>query len=708
MAYISSSEDDLPDIEVIIQKHKQKSVAKELDGDKENAPTQSSLLQSIHTSFDESIGKTPATARRRRKLGQVQPVGNSLLKPWRREPEAEKETGTGRTPAPRQPSWARSSMRESGTPSTGDLFDHLPVKAKHFEPGHVPGATKFDSPPAERKRTKRLMSRGEMKALQLGIGHKETGKGLFATSSESEQATTDSRGKLGIRISDGDKSFDLDLSGDSDSDLDVKPQRRPQTPTGPRRMQRRILSSSRDPIKKPPTWTKSIQDDPVKSTKKRREKQNAPKEPTAAEAKAPPKGNLEDVFEKLKIFDEESRPETTAAKDDKKPILEPTTPRKTLAPSPVKTKVPTSPWKPEQKEFWDPAVNFEWIDQHSPAKGATQTVDLTGPDGQAQLTRKYGTSPEKKQAKKAFDAIKHDLARSFLQELDAVVTNGQLGQLTESTGGLRVVWSNTLLTTAGRAQWKCTTTTPKPAASSSSSSSATTAKATSEHHAYIELATKVLSNEADLLNTVAHEFCHLAVFILHGKPKLAHGAEFKMYGLRVMNAASARGALQTPRGHGVDINVTTRHSYKIEYPFIWRCQDCAAEVCRHSRSVDPARQRCGKCQGGVLVQVKPVPRGGRQDKADAANDDGASKDGPAATAQKTKKKSAYQEFMACEMKALSLSHKGLPFKEKMALVSARWSEHQKTAKEEPAGGADAGVISLPIRTLAAPVDGDGK
>lgn len=419
------------------------------------------------------------------------------------------------------------------------------------------------------------------------------------------------------------------------------------------------------------------------------------------------------AYRQLCSFNEESDPEEPAARGTKAPILEPSTPKKNLAASPGKpARIPDSPWKPEHKEFWDPEVNFAWIDEHSPPKKAPKKLpDLAAPDSREELKRRYGTSPEKKQAKKAFDAVKEDLARDFLRELDEVITDGRLEALTESTGGLRLVWSNTLLTTAGRAHWKCKTTTTtlkQPSSSSSASSSAAITKTATQHYASIELATKVLSNESDLLNTVAHEFCHLAVFLLHGKPKLAHGAEFKTYGRRVMSAASrspsssssAKNGLKTPGDRGVEINVTTRHSYEIEYRFVWRCADCAAEVCRHSRSVDPTRQRCGRCKG-ILVQVKPVPRGSGtsnsnsnikgNDKGDAGNEGsglGGGKDSTGAVKGKgagalkpEKKKTAYQEFTSREMKALSISHKGLSFKEKMAMVSARWSEHQKKQKE---------------------------
>ncbi|TGJ79314.1 hypothetical protein E0Z10_g9457, partial [Xylaria hypoxylon] len=486
----------------------------------------------------------------------------------------------------KQPSCTRTEREETSAASAGELIDHLPVKTRRAESRVISGGTAFDSPPKEQKRTRRLISRGAKKALDLKIFQKH--KDSLASSDESESDVQD-YAKDDILLSSEDEESDFILRGDSDSDdLSMPSPQRSQSPSGPRRMQRRVLSSS-----KKPAWTKPIQDEPTASPKKRSEKQNIPKEPTKRKPKVAPKENLEDVFEKLKISFDDSEPEEPAARTTKTPMLDPVTPKKNVTASPGKVpRIPMSPWKPEHKEFWDPEVNFAWIDKHSPPKKSTKKVpDLAAPDNKEELKRRYGTSPEKKQAKKVFDAVKEDLARDFLLELDEVITNGRLAELTEATGGLRIVWSNTLLTTAGRAHWKCkttTTTSKQPSASSTSITTKMMTTTTMQHSASIELATKVLSNESDLLNTVAHEFCHLAVFLLHGKPKLAHGAEFKAYGDSVGRAAAANNKdvlLKTPRARGVKINVTTRHSYEIEYAFIWRCADCGGEVQRHSRSV---------------------------------------------------------------------------------------------------------------------------
>ena len=243
--------------------------------------------------------------------------------------------------------------------------------------------------------------------------------------------------------------------------------------------------------------------------------------------------------------------------DDDDDGEDPATPRrtgKTLPPSPHKTpRIPLSPWKPDNKEFWDPEVNFAWIDEHSPAKQPAKTTTATtnkaqpppgtakkargarlggGPklepggvgggsgvafpsafSEEAGTARNRGSSPAKTQraqreARRAFDEAKDALARDFLAELDDRITHGRLGRLTAASGGLRTKWSNSLQTTAGRAHWRCKTVTRQ----GQGEEGADDARREQQHEAHIELASKVLTNEADLLNTVAHEFCHLAVF----------------------------------------------------------------------------------------------------------------------------------------------------------------------------------------------------
>ncbi|KAI1332214.1 hypothetical protein F5Y16DRAFT_169788 [Xylariaceae sp. FL0255] len=650
-----SSEDDFPDVQVIFEKQK---LANDL-------PVREAL-STVPANTGNISPPVKATPMRRRKFAPAQqPIEASLRKPW-----LARDAERSHINSSRQPSWVQSRSAESSMTSGNESLDRLPVK-----PRAGASVTMFDSPPAERKKAPTLLTQAQ-RAVTEKLGALDESS---ASDSDKDQKTSFAPSVSLFSRNDGstlisDKSWGTEDRSIGSDDLFT-------TTPGPRRLQKRILSSSIRPGFKDTPFISSRKINFMTEPRKRLDKKGAVTVSGPLNSDSSATGGLEDVFEKLKIFSDEPKADAEA-KDESRPLAEPITPRKTLIASPSKIpNIPISPWKPEQKEFWDPEVNFAWIDKHSPAKESSKKLLFT--PAKKDEKDKYTQSPEKKLAKKNFDGVKEDLARDFLLELDEIVTEGELAKLTENTGGLRIVWSNTLLTTAGRAHWKCkTTTTTKQPSSASTPSTKTT---TSQHYASIELATKVLTNESDLLNTVAHEFCHLAVFLLHGKPKLAHGTEFKALGNRVMAASLGESKyLEIPNTRGVEINVTTRHSYEIDYRFIWRCADCDTEVCRHSRSVDPVRQRCGKCTG-QLVQMKPVPRGPAAATKKAAVEGGQGAKKGKGTAQpkiKDRKKTAYQEFTAREMKELSITHKGITFKEKMAIVSARWKEYQAMQKEK--------------------------
>jgi predicted SprT family Zn-dependent metalloprotease len=194
--------------------------------------------------------------------------------------------------------------------------------------------------------------------------------------------------------------------------------------------------------------------------------------------------------------------------------------------------------------------------------------------------------------RKAFSSEKHALAESFLLELDNTITSGQISSLCAQTGGIKLLWSRTLKTTAGRANWRREQirlrTGPLP----------TDFTTSIRHHCTIELAEKVIDDRVRLYNVLAHEFCHLTTFMISNVRNSPHGAEFKAWGARV-SAAFAH----------LDVCVTTKHSYAIEFKYVWECVACGYEFKRHSKSIDTSRHSCGKCKGR-LAQTKPTPRGG--------------------------------------------------------------------------------------------------
>lgn len=257
----------------------------------------------------------------------------------------------------------------------------------------------------------------------------------------------------------------------------------------------------------------------------------------------------------------------------------------------------------------------DWNDQHSPQK-------LTSPRKLFSVREDDGTdlppstsprktplksplkSPSKRDTaaiarRKAFDDQKHQLATSFLQELDTNVADGRVAAMTESAGGIQIIWSKKLHSTAGRAIWKRETVRSKPADGNTSSATTTTYL----HHASIELAEKVIDDADRLRNVLAHEYCHLANFMISDVKNNPHGKEFKAWAARATALFAGQG-----------IKVTTTHSYAIQYKYSWACANteggCGMEYKRHSKSIDPRRHRCGDCRGR-LVQVQPAPRKGK-------------------------------------------------------------------------------------------------
>ncbi|KAK5126301.1 hypothetical protein LTR85_010537 [Meristemomyces frigidus] len=282
----------------------------------------------------------------------------------------------------------------------------------------------------------------------------------------------------------------------------------------------------------------------------------------------------------------------------------PTSPSKGRLLSPSKrapARVPTPPFRPSLDGFWNAETVNDWNDQYSPRKewASPRKLKLLADEASTSPTAspRKAQSPAKRTkaeiaAKKDWETRKHHIAEAFLAELDRTITAGQIAELARSTGGVRFIWSKTLNSTAGRANWKRETTKTRHPDGSTT--------IVHKHHASIELAEKVIDDQDRLLNVIAHEFCHLANFMVSGVKDQPHGRQFKDWGRKCTAAFAGRG-----------VEVTTKHSYQIEYKYVWRCAngECGAEFKRHSKSIDVKRHTCGSCRG-QLQQIKPVPRQG--------------------------------------------------------------------------------------------------
>lgn len=306
------------------------------------------------------------------------------------------------------------------------------------------------------------------------------------------------------------------------------------------------------------------------------------------------------------------------------------TPSKNRLRSPAKqrTRIPPTPHRESVDAFWSQEENVNWIDQHSPEKnpatgrrviellrdfddsetdgtsrGSTPSMEpealpavMEKPPKTPSKTAIRKAEAEKNKAAKArrlsFDNKKADFAQTFLAVLDNAVAEGKVTQIASSTGGVKISWSKTLQKTAGRAQWRGERIRDKDGRTVSI-----------KHHASIELAERIIDDEYRLINTLAHEYCHLANYMVSNVHDQPHGASFKQWGLK------CGAALKDHPVYGGKINVTTKHSYKIDYKYVWSCVGCGQTYGRHSKSIDTTRSRCGdKSCSGRLEQIKPKPR----------------------------------------------------------------------------------------------------
>ncbi|KAJ5168028.1 uncharacterized protein N7482_003622 [Penicillium canariense] len=304
--------------------------------------------------------------------------------------------------------------------------------------------------------------------------------------------------------------------------------------------------------------------------------------------------------------------------------------------SPAKdnSRIPPSPHRESTDAFWSQEVTNNWNDHYStrwkktPGRTVIELLQDFDDSEDENSSRESGTSsdlepirkmdveapktpktPSKTALKKAeaeknratkarrlsFNNKKADFAKTFFNVLDHAVSGGEVSRLTEATGGVEIVWSKTLQKTAGRAHWK------GERLVSREPDGHKKGLGKIQHHAMIELAERIIDDEYRLINTLAHEYCHLANYIVSNVHDNPHGASFKRWGQECAEV------LKDHPIYGGQINVTTKHSYEIDYKYVWSCVSCGQDYGRHSKSINTERVRCGACRG-VLQQIKPKPR----------------------------------------------------------------------------------------------------
>ncbi|KAM9850101.1 germ cell nuclear acidic protein [Aulostomus maculatus] len=113
-------------------------------------------------------------------------------------------------------------------------------------------------------------------------------------------------------------------------------------------------------------------------------------------------------------------------------------------------------------------------------------------------------------------------------------------------------------------------------------------RAGGNRYARIELSEKVCDSADRLRDTLIHEMCHAATWLINGV-RDGHGNFWKLY---------ARKATVV---HPELPMVTRCHSYDITYKYQYQCTRCQNTIGRHSKSLDVQRFVCALCTGQLVL-----------------------------------------------------------------------------------------------------------
>ncbi|XP_046817726.1 acidic repeat-containing protein isoform X2 [Vespa crabro] len=113
----------------------------------------------------------------------------------------------------------------------------------------------------------------------------------------------------------------------------------------------------------------------------------------------------------------------------------------------------------------------------------------------------------------------------------------------------------------------------------------------------IELSTKVLDAPNRLRDTLIHEMCHAACWIINGESS-GHGYLWTAWANRATNVFP-----ELPP-------IRRFHDYAINTKYMYKCTGCGLSIGRHSKSVDIENKRCDCCNGKLELFVNKSTKSG--------------------------------------------------------------------------------------------------
>lgn len=168
--------------------------------------------------------------------------------------------------------------------------------------------------------------------------------------------------------------------------------------------------------------------------------------------------------------------------------------------------------------------------------------------------------------KREFKKIRDNVVKELFHLYNKTVFDNKLPD------DLQITWNNRMTKTAGFCFYS---------------------KLGSKNSSRIELSDKVLDCTERVRDTLIHELCHSATWLINGV-RDGHGAQWKYW------------ATKANKLHP-DLPIIMRcHAYKINGKFSYECNGCGTRFERFSKSIKLEKHRCAKC-GGIPELVNRTP-----------------------------------------------------------------------------------------------------
>ncbi|KAF7367369.1 HMG box-containing protein C19G7.04 [Mycena sanguinolenta] len=132
---------------------------------------------------------------------------------------------------------------------------------------------------------------------------------------------------------------------------------------------------------------------------------------------------------------------------------------------------------------------------------------------------------------------------------------------------IEIKWNNRLVSTAGKARFH--------------------RDRHGNEYVEIHLATKIVDSPGRIRNTLSHEMCHLACWIIDKQIQENHGELFHKWARKISQKDPV-------------FEISVEHTYDISYNFLWECGSCDHVVGRFTNSLNPAVTKCPGCKTGTL------------------------------------------------------------------------------------------------------------